>query len=65
MTASEQTYCSACHLLIGLQRHATFKKPGSKGKSPGELLYFHNRDRDDCWGKHLRRFLQKYNGKMK
>ncbi|HYM11568.1 MAG TPA: hypothetical protein VEU62_12595 [Bryobacterales bacterium] len=65
MTANEQTYCSACHLVIGLQRHAIFKKPGAKGKPAREYLYFHNRASDDCWGKHLRLLMQKYNGKMK
>ncbi len=51
MSINGQTYCDACLLYIGIQKHTTFRKPGTKGESPGDYLHFHNRGRDDCWGK--------------
>lgn len=67
MTTAEELYCNACHLAIGLQKHATLKNPQTKGKreSSAELLHFHNRAADDCWGKQLRQLLKRYNGKTK
>jgi hypothetical protein len=66
-TTAEELYCSACHLAIGIQKHAVLKNPRGKAsveRSSG-LLYFHNRAVDDCWGKQLRDILKRYNGRRR
>lgn len=67
MTTAEELYCNACHLAIGLQKHATLKNPRARGKrdSSSDHLYYHNRASDDCWGKQLRQLLKRYNGKAR
>jgi hypothetical protein len=62
-TTAAEVYCDACHLAIGLQKHAICKKR-RKG-NPIEYVYYHNRDADDCWGKQLKALMRKYNGKAR
>ncbi len=57
MSINGQTYCDACLLHIGIQKHTTFRKPGTKGESLGDYLHFHNRGVDDCWNKRQREGL--------
>ena len=63
MTVNGEHYCNACHLHIGLQKHATFKKPGTKGKSPDDYLYYHNRGPGDCWAKTFQLLMGRYSGR--
>ena len=63
MTVNGERYCNACHLYIGVQKHAAFKKPGTDGNSPDELLYYHNRGPGDCWAKKFRLLIARYNGR--
>ena len=54
MNINGQTYCDECLLYIGIQKHTTFTKPGTKGESPDDYMHYHNRGPDDCWGKRQR-----------
>ena len=58
MIHNGQTYCDFCFLLIGLQKHATFRKPGTKGQASEDYQHYHNRNPDDCWGRQSERLAQ-------
>ena len=63
MSRDEQIYCDGCLLLIGTQTHVTVKKPGTKGEAPENYLHYHNRSREDCWGKQVRQLTEQYSGR--
>ena len=62
MIRDGEIFCDGCLLLIGTQKHVTVKKPGTKGEESEDHLHYHNRNRDDCWGRQVRQLTETYNG---
>lgn len=65
MSRDGELYCDGCLLVIGVQKHVSVKKPGTKGEAAEDYLYYHNRDSDDCWGKQVKQLMEKYNGRVR
>ena len=65
MSSNGETYCDACLLPIGTQKHVAVKRPGTKRDAPEPYLHYHNRSREDCWGKQVRRLTEQYSGRLR